>query len=202
MFPRINHVCEGLISQYLYAFQEVLRDYSGVLWLDSSAKLAKSKLDPIFQVLQETDGALCLSSTGHSTFAVTHPDMYEYLPTDLTAAKREEQWEANSMFLYRTKSIFLNVIKWWVLCALEQSCVITNQNPTKFCSWRDSPDRFNTYAGCHRFDQSALNILLLNHFDLDPWKYYTKNPILQVERHGIHGAHAAKVCVWNDSCRR
>ena len=169
-----------------------MREYNGVLWLDTDALLHDSNLVPIFQALQETDGALCLTGAGHSTFSVTHPVMYEYLPTDLAAAKGA-QWGANSMFLYRTKSIFLNVIKWWVLCALEISCMAVNQNSTRFCSF--GKDHFKTYVGCHRFDQSALNILLLNHFDLDILKYrITKHFILSIYIQRPNGTRIAGVC--------
>ena len=171
--------------------QEVLQDYTGILWLDSSAELYNSTLGPIFKVLQKTGGALCLSSTGHTTFAVTHPEMYECLLTDFAVAKREEQWEAYSLFLYRTKSIFDRVIKWWVLCALEKSCIATNHNPSRVCWF--IYDRFNVFVGCHRFDQSALNILLLNHFKFDRWIYYTKHGILKINRHG--STYKANVCL-------
>ena len=184
----------GPILQYYCAFQEVLREYNGVLWLDTDALLHDSNLAPMFQALQETDGALCLRFSDHSTFAVTHPGMYEYLPTDLTAA-RGKQWGANAMFLYRTQSIFLNVIQWWVLCALEISCMAVNHNSTRFCSFGENPDQFNTYAGCHRFDQSALNILLLNHFDLNVWKYVIwKHEILKIYVFRPNGTRPAEVC--------
>ena len=174
-----------------FYLQEVLRDYTGILWLDSSAELHNSTFGPIFQILQKTGGALCLTSTGHSTFAVTHPEMYEYLSIHLGAAKREEQREANSLFLYRTKSIFDRVIKWWVLCALEKSCIASNHNPSRRCRFKY--DRFNHFVGCHRFDQSALNILLLNHFNFECRKYFTEHRILKIKRYG--SKYKAKVCL-------
>ena len=94
------------------------------------------------------------------------------------------------MFLYRTKSIFERVIKWWVLCALEKSCIATNHNPSRGCFFKG--DSSNFYNGCHRYDQSAFNILLLNHYDFDRWTYYTKHRFIKIHRYGF--TYKAQIC--------
>ena len=84
------------------------------------------------------------------------------------------------------------VIRWWVLCALEPNCMA----PT-----RDLSCRFNGrdhYANCHRFDQSALSILLGNYFDNDFAKYSAKNDVLGVMR-GSSNMEQLRVCLSGDS---
>jgi len=53
------------------------------------------------------------------------------------------------------------VIKWWFLCALERDCIAPTSELG--CSFL-GPDK---YGHCHRFDQSAINILLANYFSDD-----------------------------------
>ena len=68
-----------------FYLQEVLWGYTGILWLDVSVELYNSTLGHIFQVLQNTGSALCLIWTGHSTSAVTLPEINEYLSIHLAA---------------------------------------------------------------------------------------------------------------------
>ena len=83
------------------------------------------------------------------------------------------------MLLYRTNEIYPNIIKWWVLCALDRKCIAPIMH--RFCKWPNG-DKFNIFGECHKFDQSAINILLANLFDFDDWSYYAKVRIAKVER--------------------
>jgi hypothetical protein len=58
--------------------------------------------------------------------------------------------------------IYMKIVRWWFLCALDADCIA----PTKdlFCKFATGPNRFAYYANCHRYDQSALNVLVVNHF--------------------------------------
>ena len=142
-------------------FQEVLQQYPGVLWMDSSARFLSSNLPVVYPKLLSTDGALLFNYAGHNTYSVTHPNMFKYLPSNITGLKHIFQFEANFMMLYGTQLIFDDVIKWWVLCSLTPQCIAPT--PIKRCpsGFQKVPDK---YAGCHRFDQTAINILLANKF--------------------------------------
>jgi hypothetical protein len=49
---------------------------------------------------------------------------------------------------------------------------------------RPAPMR-NVFRGCHRYDQSALNVLLANHFDFNATKYVNqlRTGLAQITRH-------------------
>jgi len=71
------------------------------------------------------------------------------------------------------------VLRWWFLCAIEEDCIA----PTKdiLCKFRG----LRKYAHCHRYDQSAINILLANYFNDDYSAYLlpgAHGPMLSVER--------------------
>jgi hypothetical protein len=90
-------------------------------------------------------------------------------------------------FLKCFYQLYDTVIRWWVLCALEPNCI----SPT-----RDLGCRFNGrdhYANCHRFDQSALGILLSNYFENDTSKYSAKDGVLDVMR-GSENVELLRVC--------
>ena len=132
-----------------------------------------------FDRTMKTDGVALQSTTGHSIFVVTHPGMYRYLPTRIDKMKSSVQHEAGNMAMYRTKSMMTNILKWYVLCSLERSCIAPIMN--RFCHFKGE-DRFNTFADCHRFDQSLLNILLNNYFNFNSDLFFVRDGPTRVER--------------------
>ncbi|CAJ0598157.1 unnamed protein product [Cylicocyclus nassatus] len=102
------------------------------------------------------------SPSHHSIFAATHPGMYSYIPTDIEAIKKNESmnYDANFQFIVKTTDA-LEILKWYVLCALEKECMA----PYAARVWCDfKNDQYYRYAGCHRYDQSAINLLLANSY--------------------------------------
>ena len=152
--------------------QEVLANHTGLMWIDSSARFVTSDLTSIIsQAVKHTKGAVLLTRTDHSNFAVTHPNMYNYLPSDITWLQKTEQWETH-MLIYRTPEMYHNVIFWLVLCALTEDC-IAPPNANRYCQFKGT-DQFSSYVGCHRYDQSAVNILMANHFHFEDGGYFPR----------------------------
>ena len=54
------------------------------------------------------------------------------------------------------------VWKWLVLCALQDDCLAHRRGMGVVCHLRGGKANYDHYAGCHRYDQSALNLLLAN----------------------------------------
>jgi len=89
--------------------------------------------------------------------------------------------------------LYENVFKWWFLCALERGC-IAPPDADLGCSFHGS----RQYGHCHRYDQSALNILLANWFHDDhvAYMFYSAlrgGPVLTVRRY-VGGQEQPVVC--------
>ncbi|ELU00683.1 hypothetical protein CAPTEDRAFT_125666 [Capitella teleta] len=82
---------------------------------------------------------------------------------------------AGVLFIRNTPRIYWGIMYWWFLCALEEDC-IAPKNAQLECliSEEAGKERPGTYHHCHRFDQSALNVLLANYFQFDRSKYLPK----------------------------
>ena len=115
----------------------------------------------------QKNGITLTRFTGHSTFAVTHPNMYNFIASRESIIKKETQFETSLIALVNTKELFSEILQWWIRCSVTRDC-IAPFGRTGRCQFRDA---FTSYAECHRYDQSALNLLLLHHFDKDPNKF-------------------------------
>ena len=103
---------------------------------------------------------------------------YRYLPGDIAVFKREEQLEGTFLF-FATKTVISRILRWVVSCALTKPCIA----PTDELKCKFHPgDSFNFYANCHRFDQSAFSITMLNHFNLSARSYYSSQRTIIINR--------------------
>ena len=161
-------------------FQHALQTYPGVYWLDSSGRITTDNFNELLSQVQQTHGGLLLTSTGHATFPVTHEQMYKYLPISMEVVKEQEQLEATSLF-YRTKEMMMYVLPWLAFCALEETCIAPTKS--RFCQFYNGTERNIHYANCHRFDQSALNILMLNYFNSSSENCYASQRTVKTERY-------------------
>jgi hypothetical protein len=166
----------------LYAFKaiivhEMLLDHRGVFWLDSSVRFKSSKMQNVYKQAVCNGGILTFADAGHSNFAVIHQGMYRYLPIPRDMAIKTVQKAATVVYFYRTKMIYDEIISWWFLCSLEHDCMASSHS-VYGCSFRGN----GVYAGCHRFDQSALNILMANLYEYDVNIYHCKIGVLEVLR--------------------
>uniref|UniRef100_A0A915IZH2 DDE-1 domain-containing protein n=1 Tax=Romanomermis culicivorax TaxID=13658 RepID=A0A915IZH2_ROMCU len=147
-----------------------------LVWMDTSTMINKRLPNPKyltakFENFTKDHGSwILIDYTGHSILAATNPKMYNFLPLPKKLAYRCPMFGANIQILFAGSDSSSNrfVAKWWVRCALEQTC-IAPYNSHLLCEFQKQGgqlDKFN-YANCHRYDQSALNILLswVNGFD-------------------------------------
>ena len=160
-----------------------MTEYAGVWWMDSSVRALTNNFTDAFRVVIEHQGPFFFSNTGHSNFATTDPYMYSYLPTSVPQMIRVQQWGATTVLFYRTRSTVEHIIRWWVMCALDKECMapantIYCNNPYK------APER---YASCHRYDQSALNILTANCLSFKETKYTLMNRMVKIKRRSRMG---------------
>lgn len=137
--------------------RELLQEHPGVFYIDSSVRFSASYNDEHYEQVLRVGGFLFNTYTGHATFPVTHPAVFNFLPTNMTAMKTLFQWEGGDVIVYRTEEVCTKVMMPLLMCSLYESCA----QPTKDISC--SVKSWDTFSGCHRFDQSLMNILVQNY---------------------------------------
>ena len=160
--------------------QEILGEFDGAMWFDSSIKFKGNNTHEVLQRL--TFGSsevgiyvLQVGITGHSIIAATHPGMMEYIPIKTNDAVKD-MFEANSMIVINTPEVQTHIMKWLVTCALEDC--IAPVGAKLYCGFNFPKDKF---GGCHRYDQSLVNILVSNVYSSDKNRYVFRD-FAEVER--------------------
>ncbi|VDL80941.1 unnamed protein product [Nippostrongylus brasiliensis] len=144
----------------------MLLEHDTVLYMDTSVQWNNDRLDYLHN---RTSPILINEFTGHGIFPAVHPDVYKFIPTKMEALLRTSEHGATAIYVRRTPEA-MSIIKWWVLCALEEKCM---SPPGSQLGCQFGADRYKDYAKCHRFDQAVLNMLLANVYSYEPERYTT-----------------------------
>lgn len=77
--------------------------------------------------------------------------------------KQDNHLEIKAMIIHNTPEVHEKFMKLFTACAMEESCLAP-----RGARWQCSFDFTGRKpANCHRYDESAINILLKNMFDFD-----------------------------------
>ena len=185
------------LQQHMYVIftlQDILQEYTGVLWMDSSVRFVKpfTNLIPLHQLTYPNNGAVLFSKVGHSNLAVTNPGMYKYIGTNLTAQKTTNTFQAGFALYYRTRHTIENILKWYVVCALEPEC-IAPKGSQLYCRFRG----LSLYANCHRYDQSLINIIMSNFYHFNSSLYTSSIKFYTISRRAENNINKLKYCSNN-----
>ena len=158
--------------------------------MDTSFRWKTTNMTQLYQRARDSDGFVLFGIASHSNFAVTHPGMYRYLPTNVGRQKRIEQIGATAAFVVNTRSNFDEVLFLYYLCALTQDCIASTTN--RFCKF--TKDRHSRFANCHRFDQSLANLLLSNRWCYNSTRYSLLDSSLFAIERSVTSHFKIKVC--------
>jgi len=164
--------------------QMTLRDIGSLVWLDIDYRLTESNLVPWLDqaatsgvVAWEHESALAIpvASQGPiraaiATTALTHPKMFEFFDS----SKYEDyafqhMSSSSSLVLLYTQAVHTQLMLPWLKCILTESCINPIGAQDTGCRFDKKPQY--RYSGCHRYDMSALNIVLGDMFRFQEGKY-------------------------------
>uniref|UniRef100_A0A914WTI8 Uncharacterized protein n=1 Tax=Plectus sambesii TaxID=2011161 RepID=A0A914WTI8_9BILA len=153
---------------------QLQREFSTFWWVDSSIRWSKGSLNDVYESVSNgrLGSYLAVDKAHHSVFAATNPAMYKYLPTDVDKIGTTMMYGGGFILFYRTPAS-VEVLKWLVLCAMEDNC-INPPNSNLNCQFVDR-ENWKLYANCHRYDQSAVNVILATLNDYNESFYTTKS---------------------------
>ena len=173
-----------------------LQEFGGVVWADSSVRFHQSILE--IPQLRRGRGVVTFGLMGsrHRTASFTHDGTLRYF--DVGGTKL-----ANVVVAFGTINIWLDrplvrnvLMRQWVACALDTACMAPKGSTPFECdfaitqSWK--------FLGCHRFDQSALSVLLFKAFGEEDgkshWVDMKEGKNISIERDNPTSHYAVHRC--------
>ena len=138
------------------------------MWFDTSIKFKGNNRHEVLQRLarQRSGFTFFVGITGHSIIAATHPGMMEYIPIK-TNDSVNDMFKANSMIVINTPEVRKHIVKWLIICALEEDCIA----PVGAKLYRGFNFLKEKFGRCRRHDQSLVNILVSNVYSSDRNRY-------------------------------
>jgi len=170
--------------------QMALRDIGSLVWLDIDYRITESNLTPWLDqaaisgvVAWEHESSLAIPvPSSHraaiATTALTHPKMFELF--DLGKYEDyafQHMASSSSLVLLYTKSVHTHLMLPWLKCILTESCINPIGAQDTGCRFDKKPQY--RYSGCHRYDMSALNIVLGDMFSFQEGKYMGNKPFFR-----------------------
>ncbi|XP_067123407.1 uncharacterized protein [Centruroides vittatus] len=136
---------------------EVLDQAGAVIWMDVNFKIISSQIDGVLQKAQKE--RLVSWSIDQPTSTLTHPKMFDYFQTRQDNFYFHRMVEPSHILLYNIGLIHQHLMLPWVQCALTPDCIAPIGVQSSGCRFDKKP--LYRYSGCHRYDMSALNVMLL-----------------------------------------
>ena len=122
---------------------------------------------------------LSASPIYHHAIEFTHDGMIKYLgyPPSRKSIADIESIQGGCWLMWANSIMRENLIEPWLDCALHQECIAPKGAALAPCRFTEIHD--GRYINCHRYEQSALNMILLREFGLDAVKNASNTTISQ-----------------------
>nr|CAD7596667.1 unnamed protein product [Timema genevievae] len=170
LFP--SHVEEERLHAYRpLVIQDALNKAGVVLFLECDHRLVSGQLELLVKQATE-EGGVVSWATYHPTSSLTHPKMFDYFQTTAESFLFLPMVEASTLLLVNVEGVHAKIMLPWVQCALTQDCILPIGAQSGGCRFNKKPQY--RYSGCHRYDGSALNIVLGLYFGFDEKRYTCK----------------------------
>ncbi|KAH7958505.1 hypothetical protein HPB49_002097 [Dermacentor silvarum] len=158
-FPDRSVVVYALDFGTAELLTELVRESGGVLWVEPDYQLTSAP-DPrrvVGRALREGLAAPWASQP-QPTSALTHLGMFEFLRAPREHFFFQRMVDPSVLLLFDSPQVRGRLMLPWVRCALVADCITPVGAQSTGCRFDKKP--LYRYSGCHRYDVSALNIIL------------------------------------------
>ena len=144
-------------------------EYEVILYGDSSLRMKSCNITSALAYLFKFP-FLDLRPLTFRSVEFTHNGMIEYLhyPESRKAMAHVETLEGGCWLMWANTVMKDKFIEPWLDCALHGECIAPEGAKNIPCHFTNKHD--GRYVDCHRFDQSALNLILAREFGMDSIK--------------------------------
>uniref|UniRef100_A0A0B6YPG6 Uncharacterized protein n=1 Tax=Arion vulgaris TaxID=1028688 RepID=A0A0B6YPG6_9EUPU len=109
------------------------------------------------------------------TSSFTHPSMIRFFHMNQGSYFFQHAVESSHLIIYNTDRITRDIMLPWIKCALVEECISPPGAQNSGCNYFRRP--LYKYTGCHRYDMSALNVILGRVFMFDEEPYTSREKL-------------------------
>ena len=144
-----------------YVIKEVSEEFEVFTFFDASIRIGPSFIQILPNLLKFPLIPCSRLGKGHQVFRSTHDGMLKYFELNMSREKLvnlSPTYESGSLIFWANDFIKEQFLPKYVDCGAHIECIAPKGASVWGCNFK----RLN--AGCHRFDQSALNAILYRYF--------------------------------------
>lgn len=137
-------------------FQTIIEEFGSVLWMNPDMLFTQPS--DLKQLMYRGSRDFFLWQPSHFTGTIAYTDMkmFDFLKESRCCYLDSALIDVSTMVFYRTNITWSAIMKPWLKCVLNSACIAPPKSRYSGCFDMRSPKT----TGCHRYDQSALSIIL------------------------------------------
>ncbi|BFZ23243.1 hypothetical protein BsWGS_26282 [Bradybaena similaris] len=147
--------------------QEMLNKYGAVIWVDDGHYFVNDSLSTTLTNAKKY--GIQGWAIKEPTSSITHPNMFRFFNVDEGSYFFQHAVESSHLAIYNSEKVARHLMLPWVKCALLEECISPPGAQNTGCNYFRRP--LYKYTGCHRYDMSALNIILGKTFGFEEEPY-------------------------------
>ena len=188
-YPEFVHQNLRFYSWKPLMIYELSKEFEFIFYYDASIRLLKPVVDIVLPLMKDfpfIPGKVLKNAGGNSIARLTHGGMLRYL--NITQSREEldgfGSLGAGLWALRVNKLTVSKILEPWADCALHKEC-IAPEGAGLICNEFKNDSKV-AYRGCHRYDMSALDLILVREFGLNVWdSFHVKETegVFAIERH-------------------
>ena len=140
----------------------VAQEAEYICWADASVRFVKN-FESALTMLDKFPVKGHIHQDNLKMVQLTHEISLRYL--NMTREKMQDVIGVESgLLLFKTNSLVMNLLDRWCECAAHELCIAPPMSSIHGCDFNKANPQSLEYIGCHRFDQSVLNIIIVRDY--------------------------------------
>ena len=140
----------------------VAQEAEYICWADASVRFVEN-FESALTMLDKFPVKGHIHQDNLKMVQLTHEISLQYL--NMTREKMQDVIGVEaSLLLFKTNSLVMNLLDRWCECAAHELCIAPPMSSIHGCDFNKANPKSLEYIGCHRFDQSVLNIIIVRDY--------------------------------------
>jgi len=149
-----------------FIIKEISEEFELFLYCDASCRIKRAFREFLLNVTKFPLVPNCMLGKGSAVLRSTHDGMLKYFNAsrdELLEVVPQGGFPGGIQLIWVSKMWKEKILTPWVDCAMHLECISPAGAKLSGCNFGTKPS--SAYVGCHRYDQSALNVIMGKEFE-------------------------------------